>query len=141
MQYNMMKAASMEIRRAEGENEENMTPKGSMGITRLNEAHAGDAIPPALWHRMHELGITTHTQLIAKTGTHPISTTDMQNQWGSKVKTAHKRTINRISLILAATLPPGYAGTPMRYAPATHPTQQHAAAKEYACDPCTQPKQ
>jgi hypothetical protein len=79
-QYHMMKAASMEIRRAEGEKEETMTPKGSRGLTRLNEAHAGDAIPPALWHRMHELGITTHTQLIAKTGTHLISTTDMQNQ-------------------------------------------------------------
>ena len=116
-QYHMMKAASMEIRRAEGEKEETMTPKGSRGLTRLNEVHAGDAIPPALWHRMHELGITTHTQLIAKTGTHRISTTDMQNQWGSKVKAAHKRTLNRISLILTATLPPGYTGLPTRYSP------------------------
>ncbi len=73
---------------------------------------------PQSWHRMHELGTTTHTQLIAKTGAHLISTTDMQNQWGSKVKTAHKRTLDRISLILTDTLPPGYT-PPMRYSPAT----------------------
>ena len=118
-QYHVMKAASMAIMRVGGENEESMTPKGSPGFTRLNEAHAEDATPPARWHRMHEIGITTHTQRIAKTGTHLISNTDMQNQWGSKNKTVHKRTINMISLIITATLPPGYTGTPIRYLPAT----------------------
>ena len=82
-----------------------MTPKGSMGFTRLNEAHAADATTPARWFRMHEIGITTHKQLIAKTGTHLISNTDMQHTWGSKVQTAHKRTLNMISLIITATFP------------------------------------
>ena len=60
-QYHVMKAASMAIMRVGGENEESMTPKGSPGFTRLNEAHAEDATPPAHWHRMHEICITTHT--------------------------------------------------------------------------------
>ena len=114
-QFHMLKAANIRIYQGE----EFLTPKGCQGLTRLNEIHAGDTIPPALWHHMRELGITSHEQLIAKTGTHLISTTDMQNQRGNKVKPAHKRTLNRISILLTNTKPLGYEGTPMRYAKTT----------------------
>ena len=114
-QFHMLKTANIRIYQGE----EFLTPKGCHGLTRLNDIHEGDTIPPALWHHMRELGITSHKQLIAKTGTHLISTTDMQNQWGNKVKTAHKRTLNRISILLTNIKPLGYEGTPMRYAKTT----------------------
>ena len=98
-----------------GKGEEYLTPKGCKGLTRLNEAHTGDLIPPVLWHHLRTLGITSHEALITAAGKHLINTTDMANMWGSKVKPVHKRALNRISIILTGNKPTGYTGAAMRY--------------------------
>ena len=76
-------------------------------------------IPPALLYPLHKLGITDHTQLINREGTHLINTQELQNAWakaGHQVTKSQKKALNRISLIVSGSYPPNcYLEEPSRY--------------------------
>ena len=44
-----------------------------------------------LWDQLGQLNINDHKHLLAKPGTHMITTTDLNNPWGSKVKPLNKK--------------------------------------------------
>ena len=76
-------------------------------------------IPDALLYPLYKLGITDHTQLINREGTHLITTQELTNTWtkaGHPVTKSQKKALNRISLIISGRYPPNcYLEAPSRY--------------------------
>jgi hypothetical protein len=67
---------------------------------RLSALLRADPAGPQLMQPLHELGIHHMGELVSNSGTHMISSTDLQNMHGSRVKPCHKVALNQLTIAI-----------------------------------------
>ena len=80
-----------------------------LGMDPIDDGHS-QHVTPGMMYPLHELGIRDHTQLIDVSGTHLITSTDLQCQVGKRVERRHMIALNRVSLAISQHAAPAHKG-------------------------------